>query len=537
MDVLDNIPWKRKHDDPDVPVVQSAKIAYPESLVDLIDLCRDFETYGRLRAAGSHWSLSEAPISSQTFVETNDPNNAHPAMGRTLYDVVPECLTRDAINHLAGKRVNAFNEETLDDNSTDTYFVHCEAGKRVYQLYSELDLGDERHPRSLASVLAQDHGNDTYFGPWALPTMGGAGGQTVFGALTTGTHGGDIRLPPIADGVVALHLVGDGGKHYWIETTSPFVDAPGIQLTDDAKLRRLYDRVPANQPAPFEIIRDDDVFNAVLVSAGRMGIVYSVVVKAVRQFCLIEKRTLTDWQAIRSKVTDLTSDLFNEDFPDRPRFLQIAVALSPHDNLSKNRCGVTKRWKRGAFPNAANPAGRKERRGRVAREHDRLINGPRFEFAGASHGYTEDPDRRGQGSSPSFLDRACSNEDFMDGVLQAVHDEVEKLVRENKVVQGGIIATVVQFGAGSLLPLVSALAFILVILKELIDWLAGQNDRRLGFRPESHPREAPGAFESGYQGGRRSSMASNLQAIFRERAVRDGFHGDKLRGDGSNGLS
>jgi hypothetical protein len=39
----------------------------------------------------------------------------------------------------------------------------------------------------------------------------------VVGALSTGTHGGDFDRPPLADAVVALHLVADGGKHYWIE--------------------------------------------------------------------------------------------------------------------------------------------------------------------------------------------------------------------------------------------------------------------------------------------------------------------------------
>ena len=59
-----------------------------------------------------------------------------------------------------------------------------------------------------------------YSGPWGFMTLGGAGGQTVFGALTTGTHGGDFRQRPISDAVVALHLVTDGGDHFWIEPSS-----------------------------------------------------------------------------------------------------------------------------------------------------------------------------------------------------------------------------------------------------------------------------------------------------------------------------
>ena len=73
---------------------------------------------------------------------------------------------------------------------------------------------------SLAVLMRDQWGNPSYLGPWGFRTLGGAGGQTVFGALTTGTHGGDFRAGPIAESVVALHLVADGGRHYWIEPGS-----------------------------------------------------------------------------------------------------------------------------------------------------------------------------------------------------------------------------------------------------------------------------------------------------------------------------
>ena len=71
----------------------------------------------------------------------------------------------------------------------------------------KLDWGDD-DPRSLA-VLLDRQGNPDYLGPWAFHTLGGSGGQTVFGALNTGTHGGDFRLPPIADAVMALRQARD----------------------------------------------------------------------------------------------------------------------------------------------------------------------------------------------------------------------------------------------------------------------------------------------------------------------------------------
>ncbi|MBA3493902.1 MAG: hypothetical protein H0T87_07275 [Gammaproteobacteria bacterium] len=68
-------------------------------------------------------------------------------------------------------------------------------------------------------------------------------------------------------------------------------------MTDDVKLRNLYDKVAG--VGNFEIIRDDAVFDAVLVSVGRFGIIYSVVLRAVPQYMLHEQRRLSTWQDVK----------------------------------------------------------------------------------------------------------------------------------------------------------------------------------------------------------------------------------------------
>ncbi len=42
----------------------------------------------------------------------------------------------------------------------------------------------------------------------AMPTLGGSNGQTIAGAISTGTHGTDVKDRPIADAVAAIHRVG-----------------------------------------------------------------------------------------------------------------------------------------------------------------------------------------------------------------------------------------------------------------------------------------------------------------------------------------
>src|SRR5207247_157927 len=106
------------------------------------------------------------------------------------------------------------------------YLFHVEAGMRLYQLYCLLDAGDDTIADSIATTLPQ------YKGPWAMETLGGAGGQTIVGAISTGTHGGDVHLPPIGDSVQAIHLVGTEGRQYWIEREL----IPDVWLVDDDKL-------------------------------------------------------------------------------------------------------------------------------------------------------------------------------------------------------------------------------------------------------------------------------------------------------------
>jgi len=457
---LINSPWTRKHDLPGSPLIPvTEKILYPTSLEHLINICVNRKPDERFKAAGSHWALSEAAISDKTFIETNDPNNTFTAMDRTLYDVVPRCLSHEYLDYLG----NIIPEPFDENHSTPEgeYLVHVEAGKRIYQLYSELDLGDDENNDSLAHKISTDYQNDGYFGPWAFETLGGAGGQTVFGAITTGTHGGDWQLPPMADSVMALHLVADGGKHYWIERLSE-----GPRLTDDDALKELYDIElygGTNGPGKnFEIIRDNDIFNAVIVSAGRFGIVYSVVLRVVRQYSLHEERRLGTWQAIKSQISNSSSNLYSR------RFLQIAISLTPHENSTKNLCGITKRWN---VPTKLNqttlePHGRLERRG------------TRLENAGNSHPYRPDPDNPDITLPPSFLERSCSNNDFLIGVIEAVAVEIQELIDKNKVVVGSTIASVTVIGGPGLV--IGSLATILLVLLAFLAFLRANTGPRLG---------------------------------------------------------
>jgi hypothetical protein len=459
--------WRRKHDDPRRPAMTVPEIAFPRTLDDVVELCRR-PAPKRLKAAGSHWALSEAAISDHTFIETRKPDGSMPGLTRTLFTVVPGALHPDLLEQMR-------HREFADVWGT---FVAIESGKRVCQLYAELDeVDDLSNDKTLGGFMKRVFQVSHFAGPWGFKTLGGAGGQTVVGALNTGTHGGDFDRPPIADAVHAIHLVADGGRQYWIERVHS--DLP--QLFDDDKLHDAYG------PSPdFEIIREPDnaLFDAVLVSAGRFGVIYSVVLRAARQYSLWERRKLDLWQNVKSQIADVDGGtLFTDTAPEATppeagpapnHFLQVVVCLTPHHGFSRNLAGVTKRW---TIPVDQAPEGRAQRVGRRLSPPEE-IEEPEYELVGNANPYAADDEHPYKSASPDFLDRACSNGSFVKGALKEAERAIEKFVDSNGTVVTGGVAAAAVVGGVALLALLAALLIVLVAIKELIEAFA--DDDRLG---------------------------------------------------------
>ncbi|CDI01134.1 hypothetical protein BN873_1070016 [Candidatus Competibacter denitrificans Run_A_D11] len=341
--------------------------------------------------------------------------------------------------------------------------------------------------QSLNAKLAGGPNAGAYNGPWGFMTLGGAGGQTVFGALTTGTHGGDFRQRPISDAVVALHLVTDGGDHFWIEPLSSQIRFP---IADDAKLHAVYGRL--NPKVTFKIIRDNDVFHSVVVGVGRFGVVVSMVLRVVPQYCLLEHRRLDNWTNIKSLLKGPARHhafdfaffagphanraefdrRFNTAATAPNRFLQIAINLSPHHH-DEHRCGVTQRWfhpntkPEAIDPNTGDLRGRRER-GTLA-------------TAGKSPGY-EPPDspKNSGSSSGTFISRACGNGNFIAGILREVAKEFEQIIVDNAVTAGGIVAGALAVGAGAVVLAVASVCAVLATVVVALRTLADAIDATMG---------------------------------------------------------
>lgn len=127
----------------------------------------------------------------------------------------------------------------------------------------------------------------------AMLTLGGANGQALAGAISTGTHGGDIDLPPLADAVMAMHLVAEDGRELWIERVSQ-------PITDDFALGAVL----AGSCPDTEIVRNDDVFNALLVGLGRFGVIYSYVLRVRPAFYLAKWTTKISAASLTAALRD-----------------------------------------------------------------------------------------------------------------------------------------------------------------------------------------------------------------------------------------
>lgn len=103
----------------------------------------------------------------------------------------------------------------------------------------------------------------------SLHACGASNGQSIAGAIATGTHGSAIRFGGVAEAVRALHLVVSPTQSIWLEPEGTPVTEDGFAAHLGAELRR-----------------SDEQFFAALVGFGSMGFVQGVLVQARPAFTL-----------------------------------------------------------------------------------------------------------------------------------------------------------------------------------------------------------------------------------------------------------
>jgi hypothetical protein len=223
-----NTQWTNKHQNVSGPVASyydvwnrwsdqsTDPVPWKPGMAGLQRGIRDAQAAGAsVRALGGSWSLSQAAYSPDFMLNTK-PLNAR-NIGISAENLVAGSIPGDRL-----------------------FFAQC--GNAVEEVHDALAA----------------HG-------LALKTSGASDGQTLGGAIATGTHGAANQIGAMQDSVVAIHLLVEDGTPLWIERASqPVVSDRFLGFVD----------TPAGN-----LRRDDDLFDAALVSFGSFGVVHGYLIE------------------------------------------------------------------------------------------------------------------------------------------------------------------------------------------------------------------------------------------------------------------
>ena len=171
----------------------------------------------RLRVVGGEWSFTEITATDGIILNTKPLNIS--------MKITPG-------------RVHEAYAKTADD----LYFSQC--GVSVQELSDRL----RKRKRSLM-------------------TSGASNGQTIAGALSTGTHGSAYKIGAFPNFVVGLHIIVSPTRHIWLERES-------YPVASDSFVKKI----------GAEPVRNDNLFKAALVSFGSFGFIHGVMIETVPLF-------------------------------------------------------------------------------------------------------------------------------------------------------------------------------------------------------------------------------------------------------------
>lgn len=169
----------------------------------------------RLRALGSGWALTDIAVTDGWLVNTKLLN--------ACFDLSPDLFH------------DAYPREKRE------YAVLAQCGISIAELNYYLEVNAPQRPRR------------------ALKTAGIGAGQTIAGAVSGNTHGAAVNFGATPDYVVGIQLVTGAGRSLWLERASQ-------PVLNDTFVERL----------GAELVRDDDTFDAAVVSFGAFGIIAAV---------------------------------------------------------------------------------------------------------------------------------------------------------------------------------------------------------------------------------------------------------------------
>lgn len=249
-----------------------------------------------LRAMGNNWSFSQVAVCNGGMISTKALNLRFKAGPGTVH---PDYLK-------TGK------------THEDLLLVQC--GMSIFELNDLLEC--DFSPRR------------------CIRASGGSNGQSVAGATSTGTHGGALYTGAVHDAIVGLHIVTSAKRHVWLERASYPVASETFTNLIGA-----------------EVIRDDEMFNAALVSFGSFGMIHGImletdpifllqeyrfdyvpyndaIVQAICNQDIDQMRTILNTLADNNDTPEAQKVRMPDEAPDK-KLYHLEIALNPH-NFEKN---------------------------------------------------------------------------------------------------------------------------------------------------------------------------------------------------------
>ncbi len=158
----------------------------------------------------------------------------------------------------------------------------------------------------------------------SLKASGSNNGQTLPGVISTGTHGSAFKVGATQDFVVGIHLITGPAKHVYLERESYPVVKPSFPEMLGA-----------------ELIRDDTLFNAALVSFGSFGIIHGLMIEARDLFLLHAFRSFRKFDpALKKAISTLN---FSElELPKKPasKLYHFQVTFNPNEGTPPKEATV-----------------------------------------------------------------------------------------------------------------------------------------------------------------------------------------------------
>ncbi len=156
----------------------------------------------------------------------------------------------------------------------------------------------------------------------SLKTSGSSNGQTIAGAISTGTHGSTFDFGALQEFVVGLHIVVGANRHIWLERAS----YPVANTSFTKKLGA-------------EPIHDDLLFNAALVSFGSFGFIHGVMIETTPRFLLEAYRIWLPYDdALKQAMTtlDFSSLALPHPVSDNKHLFHFELVFNPNKKITQS---------------------------------------------------------------------------------------------------------------------------------------------------------------------------------------------------------